>query len=58
MMDTQPDLGVAPPQTSKDKNLEIKTEVEEDTFKQVYRKVVRHIQIRVVIQISLKNLMV
>lgn len=38
MMDTQPDLS-APPQTSKDKNLEIKTEVEEDTFKQVYRKV-------------------
>ena len=38
MMATQPDLS-APPQTSKDKNLEIKTEVEEDTFKQVYRKV-------------------
>ena len=38
MMDTQPDLS-APPQTSKDKNLEIKTEVEEDSFKQVYRKV-------------------
>ena len=38
MMDTQPDLS-APPQTSKDKNLEIKTDVEEDTFKQVYRKV-------------------
>ena len=38
MMDTQPDLS-APPQTSKDTNLEIKTDVEEDTFKQVYRKV-------------------
>ena len=38
MMDTQPDLS-APPQTSKDRNLEINTEVEEDTFKQVYRKV-------------------
>ena len=38
MMDTQPDLSV-PPQTSKDTNLEIKTDVEEDTFKQVYRKV-------------------
>ncbi len=38
MMDTQPDLS-APPEMSKDKNLEIKTDVEEDTFKQVYRKV-------------------
>ena len=38
MLDTQPDLSV-PPQTSKDTNLEIKTDVEEDTFKQVYRKV-------------------
>ena len=37
MMDTQPDLSA--PQTSKDTNLEIKTDVEDDTLKQVYRKV-------------------